>query len=522
MATFNTNHDLLSVLGFVKKHMRLYLFATFLAGAGIFMATRPTHLGPVSAPVANFVSTASLLLPANTRFSMASVFASTGQSDLDFWLSDANLFQKFLQRQRVFAKSESKLQKAHPALAPLSHGVAVVGVHLNSVKYLGNESGRLGDAINSPFDLANPATRSAGVDYAQANGLDEDWKVQPDQIDRIIIHASAASPSDSELLCLTVAKTLQAELEAVATRRAKTRRKLIENFIRVGRAKVAGGYRVLDRSGRSEPQKLKQEQARLRNLSSLFARLTRECNGLSVQLDQLKDSVPIAGGTPAQEALQALEREVRQAQLTFLPGNGVLLRMQNRLVGLQSFARKIDRENQYSVYISLESSLKSKSRQLSAVRAELQELSRAQPTQKQVQDFKEIEREINTWENDLLAWDRQLLQTRIEERLCRGDGTALMLQVPRPGVRYFAASESFLQGYQRTFKLLPLAPLTGIACILLFHLLQEARQIRRRVEYYVDAPVLGELPVLPSDYRSAWNLLKSKGRSASERTQRND
>jgi hypothetical protein len=510
MSSLQTGPDLLSLTSFLRDRGRQLLFLSLLLAGIIWLVTRPKN-PPASSRVvsrATYMSYASLLLPPNRQFELRKVNISRGASELDTWLSDDSLFQRFLDKQHIYDKVEKKLRPKHPELAMMARSCSIVPAQVGGARTNSLMAGKPPELRG--LDPYAETDKQREFDYAMMESND-DSQVRR-RFNRIVVRAYAGSPEDSQMLVTATLSVLKHELGEVAVRRARNERRTVENFIVTGARKVERAERKLAVRAELEPDNLNQQRSRLDELGAQRRRLQAECTDLETSIrSEFGISAFRTSDNPVQQALQVLESQARQGELTYTTTSRALTELREKLVQLRAFARMVDDQNSEARVASLRAKLQAKRSILAQVEQEFQALQTRQPGEKARRDFVRQERELATWEAELLAWRQQLLRARITERLSAGDGTAIVLQPPLPGSPVPITEGDFFRTYRRPLALMPLAPLLALLLIITFQVIQEARRVRSRAPYYLDAPVLGELPQLPGEYRRQWQQRKLQG-----------
>ncbi|MBT9585601.1 hypothetical protein IV102_19830 [bacterium] len=489
--------DLLALFSFLRARRRLFLSITLISALVIVALTRPKTR--IQAPLTpTYLSSGTLLLSFGQRFQLKDLAANTIQrSDLELWLSSETLFSHLLERQRVYARIEARLKTQSPQLLPFCRSVSIRPLYQEvEVVNIYDGSGRI------------------EVDYAQFSQTDAEVSARQRRASRLAITAVAASPADSEKLVRVTMSVLQEALQEVATKRIRAQRKSIEGYIRVGARKIARAEQALKKKTPSEPGRLLKLAAERKDIENMCRRLGLEIDDLKRQIELERNDSDFRQATqvnPVQSALQVLQSERLLAQQTYMPDSLAFQRVEERLQRTRQLALQVDAANADKAVASLQATLVAKQALLRQYQEELRRIQSSLPSIRDQSEFRERERGLNAWLQENLVWEQQLLRVRIEERLCQGDGTALPLTTPRPGVRSFAATQQFLALYRKPLTLLPLAPLLGLIGVALGHLLTQVRDVRRRAEHFLGAPVLGEIPRIARDDQRNWLVSLAKG-----------
>lgn len=488
----------------VGRQLRPFAAISLLAAAFILFATWPAAQTQALVTSGNYSSHASLLLPPEARFAFARVFVSTSRSDLDMWLSNQNLFRQFLDRRKIAQKAREKIARSHPEL---------VGLCGMANAQLGQSNG--GQRMTA--DQAFQEEQKQEMDYVQNGDQAEDGQRVSRRANRIFIQATGSSPEGSLLLAKTYTEVLQKELEEVATRRVRTQKDSIEKYLRIGKVKARLAENRLQRWKTLEPQTVQQQQERIQSLRREEDRLRGDVLRIEQQIKFQTENEEVRAAlatNPVRRGLDELQQKLRLAEKTFLPASSTVTTLKERISFLQRLASRLESEQAAKETSVLSQELEIRSRRLAETRQEIQSRQQNLPKLKAVQKFATQERELAAWTTEQLSWEQQLLQARIEERLCKGEGTAVLLQSAQPGIKEHFVGIGFLTTWHRSLRLLPMAPLVGLICVCLWQLVHSANQIRRKAEYFIDAPVLGELPRFRNQYEKSWLQLKYKGRQS--------
>lgn len=488
----NDPPELRTLLLLARANFRPFLVLCTVLGLLIFWRTRPES-SPATQSVAPYISRASLLLPAGARFSFNSIIASTGRSDLDFWLANEVLFEKLMAKQQVYRKLEKALQPKYPDLVSLAATVQVLPVRLY---YYEETFDTQEEVVINPFLAGLQSVGQSNTierDYAQIY-LDEVKALGRYRVSRIIVQAGANRPEDSKILASYMVSVLQKELVEVAVRKARARRKMVERYMKLGARKIAASNRRLQQSKGIDPAHFFQQLQERQELESHCRRLRQEITSLRVSL---KLESPTQVESPITDELEKLRQAYHQSSLLFLPDSQTLRQLGQRMASIQKLLTQDTANRQAAFQLPQLASLKAKEQLLSESENRLDALRRVLPSQKVQRTTAQIFREIEAWETEQMQWEEQLLEVRIEERLCQGDGTAVLLQSPLAGIRARQGTQKFRTRYAKTLKYLPFAPLLAGLALALIHIIKTSNRLTLRVESMLDAPVLAELQGLP-------------------------
>lgn len=506
---------------FSTSNFRVALVVAALVGAAIVWGTRPrkeSSLAELSgaggqAQAGLYESYGSMLLPGESRFVMNRIFATTSKSELDYWLADEVIFTRFVQRFGVLKKTADRLRKqGKQDLVEYAFSVSVMGVLVetsNAPRVYGEKSVR-GRGLEGYF-----GSQKWERDYASLDNIGEARRRQR-RVNRVVVKASAPTPEGAQLLAREAMESLRSQLIWVSLRSAKSRRRAIENYIRINQRKIARASQSLMSHLQSSPERLSRIRANLDRLQSRASELELEMAGLRQQIASQETRAGVnwqSKQNPAQEKADELGRQLRSAERVLLATSPIVRSLRERFSGVERLAAEMEKEATVKSVSGLRVQLEAKSRMRSELGQEEQKLRDSLPSASEQRSYQEVNHELTTWETEQNSWEQQLLRARIEERLCQGDGTAILLQTPPRGRLATSDKQGFLSAYRKTLMFMPLAPLAGIISLVALVWLRSWRKIRRRVEYFMDAPVLAELPPPSSRYRRAWDDFKYTGTS---------
>lgn len=449
----------------------------------ILMQTKPP---PVfkgnSAPT--YSSSGSLLLSSGRTMELGIVTASTVQkSDLSVWLSTEELFFIFLDRQKFFERVE-KATRPFPSLRPYARALVVRPqyVQVKDVNLYRGES-----------DIE--------LDYAQVDQSGEIVVERQRRAARIEITARASTPQDAQKLAEIGLQVLQKLLVEAATRRIVAQRRTMESYLRVATRKLRRAEHYLLKQPFQEPGQQESLQRSRLSLEAENRRLVRDVESLQFQMRMNRHDVEtqiLGEKSPTHERIRELERQVVVAKEIYMPENLDFQALNLQLESMRRFAQQGDQDLVHQLNSSLQAQCTAKQALLREYQAELKLLRSYQASDRIQSELREKEKEVTTWQQELLDWERQLLAARLEEKICRGDGTAVPLRTPLPGIRTQTPVQALTLRYKRTLTWLPLAPLFGLVAVIAASLATQSRNVSGRVFQYLDAPVITELPTVPA------------------------
>lgn len=482
--------DFSRIRGFLRQNAKLGLAITATAALLIVGLTRPQHALPsIAGP--RYLSSGTLLVSPGRSLELGDLKATTYQrSDLTTWLSTEDLFDLFVERHRLHQRLEKLLAQKHPSLQAYSRSVRFVPHYIES------------EMINL-YD----GSSEIEVDYAQLEDNDENRLLRQRRANRIEVLALGPGPQEAQILARLAMETLQKVLAEVATRRITAQKHTIEGYLRVGLRKIARAEKALAGRTQAEPSDLAVLRKAQLALEAEQRHLQRELNTLRLQ-SRLQNQEPSSARpdqNPLAQQVQRLEQDTLAARQLYMPDSLTQKEADERLARAQKLMRQQEAWSQDQHQASTLAQIMARQTLMREILLELAQLKSRQPSARLLSEFRQKEKELETWQQEYLAWERQLLAARIEERLCRGDGTALPLRSPLPGTPTLAAQQEFLQAYGRTLALLPLAPLLGLSLMVGLHFMRQARKAASRVEYFMGAPVIAELPApTPQQQRQWW------------------
>lgn len=420
---------------------------------------------------------------------MGQIFGRAAPSELDIWLADSQLFDQFLTRNNVIIRVAASLKKQDPRLEVFAHSVSITP--------------RFTDSLTDISEL--------GIEAEYAT-IEEDTQVVRRRINRISVNASADTAEGSRVAAKTAMVVLQKTMEDAATRRIREQRKLVEKYIRLGEKRITKAEAFLNKKAIHRLYAAKDENARLAELEGVCRHLQGEIADLNHQIASESENViftAIPTVTADREA--ELAREQRMAERLYKPDSPHYEIAERRLRTARLLARQLQQEATQKSIQSLKQQLSVKQTLLEKATAEYRGFARQQLSPQARNNLALAEKELSGWLDELTSWQRQLLTARIQEQLCKADGTVLALQEPLLGKRSWIDTETLGTRYAKTFKFLPLAPLGAFVLVVLFHLGKEVSRVPYRMETYCEAPVLAELPALPKIHRKIWRHHKVTG-----------
>ena len=488
----------------LKNLARPFLLTTLMTAALILVLTWPGKLALAPQVSSGYTSYASLLLPPEVRFQMARIFATTANSPLDMWLSSGELFNQFLERRQIQQKTMEKLRHSHPEM-------------VSSCKYARAQLGLVSQGNQMTSDQSFQQEQTVEEDFVRSESTEDSGRAQTRRANRIYIMASGNNPESAELLARLYAQTLQSELEEVSTRRVRTQRASIEKYLAMSKKRELKAAQRLKRWQSLEPKNLSEQEQQIQSLHQDKTRLESEILRIEqqIQFQSSNEEVRAAiSSNPARTALDQLQQRLRLAEKTFLPQSDTVTRLRNQIPGLRKLAAQLEEDQISKETSKLSAELQIKRSRLFEVKERLGLLRQRIPDKAAVQKFATRQRELEAWTAEQLSWEQQLLQTRIEEQLCKGEGTAVLLLSPQPGKRDRVIGADLLTIFRRPLRFLPMAPLVSLILVCLAQLVTSALRIRGRAERFIDAPVLGELPRFQRSYQQSWLQRKYKGSGA--------
>lgn len=486
--------DLRALAAWLRTYRRLFITATLVCVLLIGAVASPPRLTAADLKPP-YVSTGSLLLSPGRVLNLGILSANTyNRSDLGIWLSTEEIFQNFLERQRFQPRLEARLLRIRPDLASYSRALQVIPRY-SQVREVNLYDG------SSDVEL----------DYAQVEISGESGVTRQLRATRLEVIGSGPSPEGAEKVTREAMEVLQKILAEAATRRISAQRKTIEGYLRVGLRRLERAEKGLSKRRRADPLELERiNRARLA-LEGQCRRLRRDLEALERQRQWLGRDPDRVGPSAGHEVVQRLEQERIQAQQIYRPDSLTLQEIEERLVRARALTSQRGRASSQKLESAMLSSIRAKQALLREYEVELTQLKEKEPSSRLLQEFRDREKELMGWHQEYLVWERQLLAARIEERLCQGDGIALPLRAPLPGVRGVGAKQEFLQRYRRLLGMLPLAPLMGLIAVTLAHLAAQTGNISTKVAHFLDAPVVVELPSIPPRHRRAWKAFVTEG-----------
>ena len=268
---------------------------------------------------------------------------------------------------------------------------------------------------------------------------------------------------------------------------------MVQQYLKAGARKIHASQQSLRRSRGIDPSYLAEKLEQRQQLESQCRRLRQEIKALQIGL---KSEAPPELESPIAEETEKLRQAYQRATLLFTDTNGTVRQLKQRLRLVQNLLNLDLSSRRAALQFPQRARLQAKQKSLAESEDRLLALNRQMPSPKSQRTTAQIFREIEAWETEQLQWEEQLLQARIEERLCKGDGTAVLLQSPALGVRSRQTTQEFTERYAKTLKYLPLAPLLAILALAIFQFIKNSGRLTSKVESMLDAPVLAEFPVL--------------------------
>lgn len=469
--------DLLALLRIFRDGKKLFWWVTGLCLLGSLLLLGPPIWTIKSRPSAGFVSTASLLVTRGVRWEFSGVFARTGKNELDFWLVSPTLFRLFLDNQKVDENVELWLRQRNPRLVPLARTISVELVFSQS---------------DSPLLIAIQG-RESNIEIQE---MEEKGKLQETaRAQRILVRALARRPEDAQILARAMVAVLQKALEKVATQKVTAQRKAIEGYLRVGALKQSRVLRALTRSKSSSPLRIRELLRRKETIGAEYRQLRNEVEDLQEQA--LSGLGAKAGSTASdgsvREKLEGAQQEAIMAGRLYAPDSAMSADIRNRLDFYRRLSQQSDRLALERGRAAVMATIQAKRKLMSQASEEMTLIDKSLARPAQVTHYKHLEQQLAAWETEELGWQQKLIQTRIEERLSKGDGTTILLQPPLPGNPVEKAVWWQLPAFRHLTFALGIAPFLGVLAVFVRHLISDKKAIVRNAQFYLDAPILAEV-----------------------------
>ena len=503
-------------VSFLRRRAGEFLFYTGVTAAALILVTKP-RTGVVAAGQVSYLSYGTLILPPFNALRLGNLNVSSDSVDLSIWISDESMFRKMLENEQVYERAQGRLQKSIPGLANLCRSVNIVPLRI----YLTPTNPSLENQASLPVvaryvgydSMLGKAPKKRESDYVNLGAsLEEDTGVTgPKVANRIAIQAYALSPRDAQILARVVMETLQDRMIAVASRKASGHRKSIQGYLTAANRKVSRLEKMLATDKGADPEVAQEQERQIGALLSRKRELTQELENLSLVPEDNSGYDKQYGLAALQESIDSLQVEMRRAEKVFLPTSSVVANIRKRIVYLVENATRIRRNLREGKRSELLASVAVKRRELEQVESQLQDLRTSLAPQSRRRAYQEASRQLQRWDDTVSDLETQLLAARLEERLCQGAGTTVVLQTPLPGARQWSAAESFYERYRKTLNLLPLAPVIGLSLVFCRFWFMSLFDIKSRAQFYIDAEVLAVLPSAPKGYRSQWDRFKREG-----------
>lgn len=484
---------------FLKQRRRRYGF--LLVGLFVLAVVATADLRRAAQPLPTariYASYCWLLIPPSTRYTLNTLSVSTGEGDLAFWLSSDMLFERLLDRRGVYDKAEKRLALKFPALFSRFHQVSVRGIEREDFTLVGQPAAAAATSL-SYADMFAPGTSPSATDSAEDSGVASAGRVRR-RVNRIVLQCLASRPEDSQQLAANFVQVLSGELELVSTQRARARIVTIRQRLASASKRLTQLAHGLQRHAGADPDNEK--------------KLERQASALSLQQGRLRGLIADArgdllildeggGGSAANlgQALAAAEQEMFRAEQVLTPNSWRMVQLRAKVGGLRRAQALIVSAMKGRRETAVRFKIAGLLQRLERVDQELAALRKAEVSEKDRRTFEVMTRESSMWETEMLSWEGQLLEARIEERLCKGEGTVVQLQPPQPGKLQSVYQADFMARFRRTFRILPLVPGATLLLFLLEFGLAWIRRVESRVVKYVDAPILAVFPEL-SDRRT--------------------
>jgi hypothetical protein len=485
-----------------RIYVRLFLLLTVAIALPICWKFWPRNRVTTSA--APYVTTASLVLIPQDRLGLNSMVGINVQSEVDTWLATPEVFDNFLKMQNVREKTVESLAK-YPEFASFGMLVNFIPIYSSSAR------GQLAD------DVVTGESGKREADYARIEGSED---VVPDvypfgprfqRAGRIQIIALGPSPEGSRRVAEAAAASFQKALKELATRKIRRSKTSATQYLNLAHKRVAIAEANVARLTRGRKIDLEDKGEDVEWLRRTSTDLEFQCADLerSIALASTTESLLLAG-TELDGVVQERAKEKIQAERVYLPGTTALTLITQKFETARKLARQLQEQAVAKTLATKNAELHSKRKLLSMYQTRLQEALKAQPSAKARQDLVSALKELEGWQTEETTWETKLMQMRLLEQLAAGEGTAILLQQPADGHRPLVKIAAF---WKRT-KLgtyLPLAPVLAFLLVACLHFWRDARQVSRLAPYYIDAPVLGELPQLDKQTRKRWQRMKSTG-----------
>lgn len=153
--------------------------------------------------------------------------------------------------------------------------------------------------------------------------------------------------------------------------------------------------------------------------------------------------------------------------------------------------------------------------QLDRVNAQLSELRKRRLSPSEKRKVAQLERQLNTWDENHLSLVKQLYQARVVEQSSRRQGAISILQ--RPGLGIVPKDKKLPSLVKSLGFGLPFALVFSTAAVLLLDYLTSSMQLLPRIEQSLGLPILVVVPVISDEMAVNWEALKRKAGSTTDR-----
>ena len=448
-----------------------------LYGAVILWATLPPDWAGKNSN-RGYVSSGSLLVQPFDRAALAKIFNSGRESSgLQAWLSDPELFRRFLQKARIQDRLRSKVAATYPKLAGLVNGVKIEPVYADE-------------------DVFGSAEGSA-EEFARLDGGRRKRGGVP--ATRIVLSARADDPESARVLAKASVDLLQKVVAEYSTKDLQQQKRTISQLVDLTRKKAARIEAYLKRAESNRGTGWRDGEVRIQQLRSTQLGISEELSVLTARREALQAG-PVSLSDRELSGVEALHQEMLQAQRLYAPDSSNLRRLTRRYQSSLTLTQQLARGRQMLALPELNHRIASKRELLDQLEREIVAERKLQPSAEVRRSSQSAQRELDGLSTELVDWERKILDLRVKERLALASGSLIRLREPEKGVSGFAATwastwASSGRRFSRTSKMLPLAPFLAVVTVLCVSLWRGVHRVEGKMEEYLGAPLLASLPV---------------------------